>query len=150
MTTSPTLSPFSPTGTGAIPAWEFAYFQARNRSRVHDLVLNEFKKSGLTQAELARRMNKRPDVVCRLIGAPGNWGLDTLSDLLFAISHAEAGYSIVHPLEEPPRNYRHPDWLSSSSAGAVIYITGPNAAMLTTRGATGIAYSDLLGTPTSG
>jgi hypothetical protein len=82
---------------------------------VHELVLNEFKKSGLTQAELARRMNKRPDVVCRLIGAPGNWGLDTVSDLLFAISHAEVGYSTLYPLDGAARNYTHPSWLQPNS-----------------------------------
>ena len=82
-----------------IPLWQLAYFQARNRSRVHELVLNEFRRSGISQADLARRMHKRPEVVSRLLGAPGNWGLDTISDLLFAISGGEHIWEINYPFD---------------------------------------------------
>ncbi|MEC7593676.1 MAG: hypothetical protein VYA64_09600, partial [Pseudomonadota bacterium] len=60
----------------------------------------EFRKSGLTQAELARRMGRRPEVVSRMLGAPGNWRLDTVSDLLFAISGAEAAFTTRYPMAE--------------------------------------------------
>ena len=65
-----------------------------------DLVHAEFRKSGLTQAELARRMGRRPEVVSRMLGAPGNWRLDTVSDLLFAISGAEAAFTTHYPMAE--------------------------------------------------
>ncbi|MGH7046927.1 MAG: hypothetical protein ACREE2_11145 [Stellaceae bacterium] len=124
MHTSPTSSLSKPSGAEPIPLWELAYFQARNRSRVHDLVLDQFQKSGINQADLARRMNKRPEVISRLLGAPGNWGLDTISDLLFAISGAEPVWEVDYPLDQAPRNYRVLEWLSATTSGALA-VNGP-------------------------
>ncbi len=87
-----------PEGADVIPLGTLGYFRGRNRWRVYELVLTEFKKSGLSQADLARRIGKRPEVISRLLGAPGNWGLDTVSDLLFAISGAEPAYQVAYPL----------------------------------------------------
>lgn len=97
-----------PEGGKRIPAGTLAYFRARNRNRLYDLVLEAFGESGLTQAELARRLGKRPEVVCRLLGAPGNWTLDTVSDLLFAIGGYEPDYSLARPFDAPARNFREP------------------------------------------
>lgn len=82
------------------PAWtsdpsqlsrkQVGYYRARLRNRVHQLVLGQFLKlqaNGLTRAEIARRLRKRPEVITRLLGAPGNWTLDTLSDLLLGMGH---------------------------------------------------------------
>jgi hypothetical protein len=74
-------------------------------------VQKEFERSGLSQAELAGRMGKGADRVCRLLGAPGNWTLDTVSDLLFAISGSEAKYELSYPFEKPKRNLTRPEWL---------------------------------------
>ena len=82
------------------PSVTLAYFRQRQRNRLFDLVHAEFRKSGLTQAELARRMGRRPEVVSRMLGAPGNWRLDTVSDLLFAISGAEAAFTTRYPMAE--------------------------------------------------
>lgn len=78
---------------------------------MYSLVLSEFKKSGISKATLARRMDKKPEVVGRWLGAPGNWTLDTVSDLLFAISGAELACSVHRPLDEPALNDTQPDWL---------------------------------------
>ena len=83
-----------------IPLGEFGYFQARNKRRAYSIVMDEFKKSGISQATLARRMRKKPDVVCRLLSGPGNWGLDTFSDLLLAISGAAPIFGKEYPLVE--------------------------------------------------
>lgn len=112
MTTSRPIAALSkPTNADPIPEGTLGYFRARNRGRIYELVLKEFQCSGLTQADLGRRMKKGPDVICRLLGAPGNWTLDTVSDLLFAISGAEANYAVSYPLERPKRNFAGPDWL---------------------------------------
>lgn len=133
MTTSPISSLSKPEDARRIEPWELAYFQARNRGRAHDLVLREFQKSGISQADLARRLNKRPEVISRLLGAPGNWGIDTISDLLFAISGAEPVWESQYPLDAPARNYRYPDWLGmsqsqvSSGLGAYVRVVDPGS-----------------------
>ena len=112
MITLPATSTLSkPTGSDPVPLGTFGYFRARHRTRVYEMVLREFMESGLTQADLARRMSKRPDVICRWLGAPGNWTLDTVSDLLFAISGGEPEYQVSRPLDEPGRNMIAPSWL---------------------------------------
>lgn len=115
MNTSPQTSILSnPSGDEPIPIGTLAYFQGRNRSRIYEAVLREFLQSGISQATLARRIGKRAEQVNRLLGAPGNWTLDTVSDLLFAISGAEPVYGVQYPLKEPARNYRQPEWLTIS------------------------------------
>jgi hypothetical protein len=101
----------SPSGTERVPLGTLGYFQSRNRHNIYDLVLSEFAQSGLSQADIARRLGKRPEVVCRWLGGPGNWTLDTVSDLLFAISGAAPVYGVEHPLAMAPRNQRGPTWL---------------------------------------
>jgi hypothetical protein len=106
---TPTLC--KPKSADLIPVGTFGYFRARNRWQAYDLVLTEFKNSGLTKADLARRLGKRPEVVSRLLGAPGNWGLDTVSDLLFAISGAAVVYNPAYPLDMPAGNDIQPEWV---------------------------------------
>jgi hypothetical protein len=97
----------------------FAYFRARNKARLYDVVLEEFQKSGISQVCLARRMGKRPEVVNRILSAPGNWEQDTVSDLLYAISGAEMDYCVGHPTNGATRNWTAPEWLHTTSANVV-------------------------------
>src|SRR5688572_23469025 len=60
-----------------------AFMRARNQSLAHQMILAEFKRTGMSQAELAKRTGKGTDVISRLIGRPGNWTLNTISDLLY-------------------------------------------------------------------
>jgi hypothetical protein len=113
MTTSRTTTLSKPSGSAKVPLGTFAYFRARNKRRAYDLVIKEFKKSGLSQADLSRRLGKGTDRVCKLLGGPGNWTLDTVSDLLFAISGAEPKYMLDYPLDKPARNFTQPEWLAS-------------------------------------
>lgn len=120
MTTSPQTSTLSnPLGDEPVPEGTLAYFRARNRSRVYETVLREFLRSGITQAVLARRTGKRAEQINRLLGAPGNWTLDTVSDLLFSTSGAELLYAVQYPLHEPSRNYREPVWLTGGGEPAM-------------------------------
>lgn len=67
------------------------YFRARLRNNLHELVLTQFIKQeandGTKRADVARRIRKRPEQITRLLGAPGNWTLDTVSDLLLAMGY---------------------------------------------------------------
>lgn len=93
-----------------IPLGTLSYFRERFRDRLYDLVMEEFLKqdaeTGLTRAEVARRIGRRPEQITRWFGAPGNWTLETVSDLLLAIAKAEPDVNLL-PLEgRPVRNYR--------------------------------------------
>ena len=75
-------------------------FRERTRATIYELVLHEFTRSSLTQAELARRLGKNPSIISRLLSSPGNWSLDTVSDLLFAISGGELHATVTHGSKE--------------------------------------------------
>ena len=85
-----------------IPLGTLSYFRERFRDRLYDLVMEEFLKqdaeTGLTRAEVARRIDRRPEQITRWFGAPGNWTLETVSDLLLAIARSEPDVRLL-PLE---------------------------------------------------
>lgn len=93
-----------------IPLGTLSYFRERFRDRLYDLVMEEFIKqdaeNGLTRAEVARRIGRRPEQITRWFGAPGNWTLETVSDLLLAVTKSEPVVDLL-PLEGRAfRNYR--------------------------------------------
>jgi hypothetical protein len=98
MSTSPLATLFKPTGSNKISLGTLGYVRARNKQRAYSLIVKEFSKSGLSQADLAKRLGKGTDVICRLLSRPGNWGLDTFSDLLFGITGSLANFSATQPL----------------------------------------------------
>lgn len=76
-----------------VPPVVLSYFQARLKNRLHDFILAKFfemeKSHGLTKADLSRRIGRKPEAITRLLGAPGNWTLDTVSDLLIGVASEE-------------------------------------------------------------
>ena len=72
-------------GDGPISQGKLAYFRARLKNRIHDAVLSQFAASGITKAQLARRLDKKPEQITRWLSSPGNWTLDTWSDLLLGM-----------------------------------------------------------------
>ncbi len=112
MTTSQSdIALSSPVPGEKIPPGTLGYFQARNKYNAFNLFMDEFTASGISQAELARRLGKGTDVVCRWLSGPGNWTLDTMSDLLFAVSGGAPVYDLDYPLTRPRRNQIGPGWL---------------------------------------
>jgi hypothetical protein len=97
MSTSQTAALSEPVGTDKISVGTLGYVRARHRQRQYDLMIREFKKSGLTQADLARRLGRSPEVVSRLLSRPSNLEADTYADLLFAISGAVVKMETAHP-----------------------------------------------------
>lgn len=101
-----------------IPIGKLAYLRERTRLRLYDFIVSKFidqsKKAGLTQAELGRRVRKSPEVVNRLLGAPGNWTLDTISDLLAGIGAEELEPHSISLLNRLTRNHTAPDWLDAA------------------------------------
>lgn len=74
-----------------IPDEKLNYFRARLKNRLHAMVLAQFmnleKDRQFTRADLARRLGKKPEQITRWLGAPGNWTLDTVSDLLLGMGN---------------------------------------------------------------
>lgn len=76
--------------SNVIPLGVMAYFRGRLSNRIHELVLSEFaaqERDGKTsKAELSRRISRKPEQITRWLGSPGNWTLETLSDLLLGMN----------------------------------------------------------------
>jgi hypothetical protein len=69
-----------------LPPEKLEYFRARLRLQIHDLVASRFdQQETLNQADYARRIHRKPEAINRLLSAPGNWTLDTLSDLMVGL-----------------------------------------------------------------
>jgi hypothetical protein len=114
MNTFPVISyPFSPTYREPINVGVLAYMRERHRGRIYSAVIDEFEKSGISRADLARRLQKGNDQISRWLGSPGNWTLDTISDLFFAISGGEPVYHVRYPLHLLAANEIETYWNAS-------------------------------------
>jgi hypothetical protein len=117
MSTSPIPSILSEIeGDGPLTEGTLAYFRERQRNRVHEFVLREFIKSGLSRADFARRIGKAPEQITRWLAAPGNWELDTISDFLLGTTGAELEPVASYPLTMPAEDHSGPSWLTESEA----------------------------------
>jgi hypothetical protein len=114
MTISATTTIASEVEAGVLSAETRAYFQARLRNRLYDLVLRKFSQAEgekqMTKAELARRIGRRPEVITRLLSSPGNWTLDTVSDLLLGIAGEEPDVRTAKPGAAAATNYSYQDY----------------------------------------
>lgn len=76
-----------------IPEGKLQYFQERLRNNLYNMVMIKFleheSSRDLTQADLARRIGYDPGRLSKLLGAPGNWTIKTISDLLAGIAGEE-------------------------------------------------------------
>src|SRR5277367_1629656 len=111
MTTSQTTFLSDPVPGERVSLDTFFYWRARAKREAYDLVISEFKKSGITKTELARRLGKNLPEVSRMLGGPANWTISTVSDLLFAITGGIPKWSIVFP-RRSKRNETQPHWLT--------------------------------------
>jgi hypothetical protein len=95
-------------GDERISLSKLTYFRKRFRDRLYELVVGEFLKrerQGLTKAEVARRIGRRPEQITRWLGSPGNWTLETVSDLLLAVAKSEPYVDLWSLENRASRNY---------------------------------------------
>jgi hypothetical protein len=100
MTTSHTMWLTKPEGDEKVSLGTFGYINARIRQRAYDVIIREFKRSGLTQEKLCCRWGKTPDYVSKILARPSNLELNTFSEALFAISGAIPMFNLAYPLEQ--------------------------------------------------
>lgn len=88
MTISPSLSSISVLPADGKPTDEqMAFFGYRFRSEQHQLVLSLFRKSGIAQKELARRMGRDPAQVTKWLAGSANWTSETFGQILLALGY---------------------------------------------------------------
>lgn len=91
---------------------KLVYLQERLRGRFFDFLLSRFedaRQNGLTQAKLARRIRKSPEVINRWLSAPANLTLDSISDLFAGIAAEEPEFSSSSLLGRAKVNRFHLD-----------------------------------------
>lgn len=107
-------------GDEPLSDYALGYLNERVRNSFYDYVLRRFheaaEQEGLTKARLARRLGLEPARVTRLLGSPGNWTLDTVSELLVGICREELRPRSEPYLQRAARNYRPGDLVRSLAA----------------------------------
>lgn len=103
-----------------IPAGKLEYLRERFRNDMYDFILKKFldqqDRCGLTKASLARRLSCDAARLNRLLGAPGNWTLATVSDLLAGISGEALDPQSTRVRGKVPRNMTSIDLLTAQSS----------------------------------
>lgn len=89
-----------PVGDEKVSARSLGYACEYAREELFDLVLRKCVEAGVTKATLARRLGKDPAQISRLLGASGNWTIDTFAELLFAIDGSLLTASALQPTLE--------------------------------------------------
>jgi len=97
--------------TGRISDATFAYLGQRAKNVCYDYVMKKFLASGLTKAELARRLGSRPDRVSHILASPANWTIRTMAELLAAIAEEEFVPHSVKLAGRTPKNFSQADLL---------------------------------------
>lgn len=99
-----------------LPEGKLAYFRERQKNALYDFIVSGFlekeRMGELSRASLARRINKKPEQITRWLNTPGNWTLDTVSDLMLGIFGSELKFS-EHQLSNnrATRNFNQTDAL---------------------------------------
>jgi DNA-binding phage protein len=97
-----------------IPLNKLAYFRARTRYNLFDYIVTKFKEieaqTGLSKAELARRIGCKPELITRRLSAPGNLTIDTISDLLIGIAGEELIPKSISVLNRSKKNVDEKSW----------------------------------------
>jgi len=104
MTISAMPTVWTETGAERLSKRAIGYHRARLRGQLHQAVLREFVKAeagGLTKKRIAVSIHKSASQVTRWISSPGNWTINTLSDLLLSMGcQLTVGVSRLMPEEK--------------------------------------------------
>ena len=94
----------------AIAARDIAYARHRLRTRIFEEVLQAFverhREDGTTKADLAQALGCERSQITRWLSGPGNWTINTISDLMLAL-RTELELGRIRFEHKPLPNYRH-------------------------------------------
>tara|TARA_R110000787_G_scaffold16251_2_gene49508 strand:- start:95 stop:589 length:495 start_codon:yes stop_codon:yes gene_type:complete len=109
-------------GDEPLSDYALGYLTERVRNNFYDYVLRRFHEAAneenLTKAQLAKRLGLGPDRISKILGAPGNWTLDTIAELLVGICREELVPNSKPYLTRVPGNFQMEDFLSSLPSSA--------------------------------
>lgn len=98
-----------------IPLGVRAYIGQRAKNSFYDYVMDKFYASGLTQAQLARKIERNAGQINRMLAGPGNWTIETAAELIAAISGEELQPHSVSFKGRAKRNHRQQNMLRDSA-----------------------------------
>lgn len=107
---------------------DLAYMGAWSRHLAHELVVDAFERSGLSKAELARRLNCDKSQLGKWLNVPANITVETLGQLLFAIDKSSPTYGRSYPMKERETNACEPEWLHISSTQSAMKVAAHSTA----------------------
>jgi hypothetical protein len=116
-----------------IPPGQLAYFQERFKTRIFNILTDEFDRQcqldpSLTKATIARRIRRRPEQITRWLSGPNNLELESVSDLFLGICGEEpsvAATPLIRQTEEQTLDERQ-----SATASALVIEPEASAAHL--------------------
>lgn len=96
-----------------VQVYDLGAVRARNKNKAHSYLLDLFKESGLSKAEVAKMVGKKPEQITRWLAGPGNLTLDTLSDLIFVMKGQTFTLQAKGDLAQNKSSRPHPNWLKT-------------------------------------
>ena len=91
--------------------YQASYFEQRFRNRIYEVVVRALEKEcnvkKWKRKDLAERTGRKELQISRWLSGPGNWTLDTVSNLLFAID-AELDFKVTGFKDKIRKNEYHP------------------------------------------
>jgi hypothetical protein len=92
-------------------AYEASYFEQRFRNRIYEAVIKAVEEAAAAnkwkRKDLATRSGKKASQITKWFSGPGNWTLDTVSNLLYSID-AELDFKVTKFSEKQKANEFHP------------------------------------------
>ena len=128
MNTFQTRSSYSDVAAEQISEGTLAYFSERARLKIFNMVMSELKNKietdkHFTRTLLAKKIRKSPSRLTKMLASPGNWTIDTISELLLGICGAEPVIEKAVIELQSRRNHTRPEWLDSPPTPAQPSIT---------------------------
>lgn len=96
-----------------ISSAKLVYFRDRLKDTLYSAMLEAFSdavETGMTKKDLAQRVQKKPEQITRILSAPGNLTLDTISDILLGLD-SEINVEVKKFVEYERHNQTQPSWL---------------------------------------
>lgn len=112
-----------PHGNEPIDRFTLSYMSGLARDRIHQMILAAFANSGMSKADLAKRLGMDKSRVSRILNTSSNITAETLGAVMFAIDGSCPKVTQHWPLKENQQNFLEPVWLAECIDGLRITST---------------------------